>query len=308
MLMRPEARPSELSPFRATACAICGFLARLDLRWLLAVVLLTVGCSFRRGDPVAQLPADYQVKQDQLIVRSDSKIAKNDPVIRDLEEVRSRVQRTLRLPPPTKPVVVYLFRDERRYADFMQAKYPNLPPRRAFFIGTSTELAVYAFWGDKTSEDLRHEYTHGLLHASLKTVPLWLDEGLAEYFETPSGSPGHLNPEHTSRISLAMKHGWTPDLARLEKLEDINEMQRSDYQEAWAWVHYLLHGPDDGQTVLLTYVKSLRTASHAPSLASSVRKELVDPEVRLVAHLQSSLPVARGASPVGPPEAELDAP
>ena len=248
------------------------------------------GCAFRQGSGLASLPNEYQVKLDQLIVRSDSKLAKNDPVLRDLEEVRQRVNKTLKLPPPTRPVVVYLFRDQQRYADFMQSRHPTLPPRRAFFIGTTTELAVYAFYGEKTSEDLRHEYTHGLLHASLKTVPLWLDEGLAEYFESPANTPGHLNGEHVARLSSALQNGWKPDLARLEKLEDVSEMQRADYQEAWAWIHFFLHGSEDGRGVLLTYLRDLERASHAPSLTRRVRQEIPEPEFRLVAHLQTTLP------------------
>ncbi len=251
---------------------------------------LASGCSFRQGNGLAALPDDYQVKLNQLIVRSDSKLAKNDPVLRDLEEVRQRVNETLKLPKPTRPVVVYLFRDQQRYADFMQSRHPTLPPRRAFFIGTTTELAVYAFYGEKTSEDLRHEYTHGLLHASLKTVPLWLDEGLAEYFESPPNTPGHLNGEHVGRLSAALQNGWKPDLARLEKLEDVSEMQRADYQEAWAWIHFLLHGSDDGRTVLLSYLRDLEKASHAPSLTRRVRRDIPEPEFRLVAHLQTTLP------------------
>ena len=73
--------------------------------------------------------------------------------------------------------------------------------------------------GDRLEEDLRHEATHALLHVAVGDLPLWLDEGLAEYFEvhrrpsrpaTPSTSPG------CPRTSAT---GWTPDLARLETLE-----------------------------------------------------------------------------------------
>ena len=39
--------------------------------------------------------------------------------------------------------------------------------------------------GDHLRTDLRHELTHALLHGVLKDVPLWLDEGLAGFFELP---------------------------------------------------------------------------------------------------------------------------
>ena len=42
---------------------------------------------------------------------------------------------------------------------------------------------MFAQVGPDFEIDLRHEATHALLHGSLPMVPLWLDEGLAKYFE-----------------------------------------------------------------------------------------------------------------------------
>ena len=73
--------------------------------------------------------------------------------------------------------------------NFMVSKYPKLPSRRAFFVaqtrgvGRSEDLLIYTYWGERVQQDLRHELTHALLHSVLKDVPLWLDEGLAEYYE-----------------------------------------------------------------------------------------------------------------------------
>ena len=36
--------------------------------------------------------------------------------------------------------------------------------------------------------------THAILNASLRYVPIWLDEGLAKYFETPRGDRATQNP------------------------------------------------------------------------------------------------------------------
>ena len=73
---------------------------------------------------------------------------------------------------------------------FFRDRYPDFPKRRAFFVETDTQLAVYAQWGDRVAEDLRHEVAHGYLHAIVPSIPLWLDEGLAEYFEVPRGQNG----------------------------------------------------------------------------------------------------------------------
>ncbi|GIT30210.1 MAG: hypothetical protein Ct9H300mP1_22560 [Planctomycetaceae bacterium] len=61
-------------------------------------------------------------------------------------------------------------------------------------------------------EDLRHEFTHGVLHSSLKRVPLWLDEGLAEYFEVVGPKPGGVNTEYPTgwprRLPTAGNRTW----------------------------------------------------------------------------------------------------
>ena len=66
---------------------------------------------------------------------------------------------------------MYLFTNEAEYTQYLNATYPGLPKRRAYFVGTPRELAVYTYWGERIQEDLRHEYTHGLLHACLKQSP-----------------------------------------------------------------------------------------------------------------------------------------
>ena len=53
---------------------------------------------------------------------------------------------------------------------------------------------VFAQWGPDFRIDLHHEGTHALLHASLARVPLWLDEGLAKYFEVPPAQRANGNP------------------------------------------------------------------------------------------------------------------
>ena len=72
-----------------------------------------------------------------------------------------------------EPVHLYLFENTARYDAFVAARFPNFPARRAFFVETDTTLSVYAAWQDRIAEDLRHETTHGYVHAVVPTVPLW---------------------------------------------------------------------------------------------------------------------------------------
>ena len=67
--------------------------------------------------------------------------------------------------------------------------FPDFAERRAVFLKSDTRLMVLAHWHDGLGEDLRHELIHGYLHAEFNWLPLWLDEGLAEYFELPAAEP-----------------------------------------------------------------------------------------------------------------------
>ena len=134
-------------------------------------------------------------------------------------------------------------------------------------------MAVYTFWGDRIQEDLRHEFTHGLLHAGMREVPLWLDEGLAEYFEVAGASPGEVNGQYVTQLTTAMGNDWHPDLKRLESLGDFSQMQRIDYQESWAWVHFMLHSTPDARDALLGYIEDLRSGSAAVPLSQRLEED-----------------------------------
>ena len=247
---------------------------------LAPLILLTVVCGCaRHRQNVGGLPLRHSVQTDQLLVLSDFQLSSNHPLFLDLLELQKELTQTLQLPKQGRQVVVYLFDNEQRYRKFLATAYPNLPPRRAYFVGTPHELAVFTFWGDRIQEDIRHEFTHGLLHSRLRNVPLWLDEGLAEYFEVAGHRAGRVNLEYARWLSSSIANGWRPDLQRLEKLYDISHMQRNDYQEAWGWVHYLLHGSPESRAVLLGYLSELCDNPH-PSLSFETKLAQVIPGFR----------------------------
>ena len=229
------------------------------------------------------LPARHTIRSDQLLLVSDFKMAKDDPLIDDLKALRQQVSERLQLPLGSKQVMVYLFSNELEYTQYLHASFPGYPPRRAYFIQTpGKELAVYTWWGSRIQEDLRHEFTHGLLHAALETVPLWLDEGLAEYFEVPGGTPGKVNIEHAQLLATSLQNGWRPDLDRLESLEKVEHMHRADYREAWAWVHYMLHSSPETCQVLLNYIHELRTNPKPGPLHERLLADTPDADRRLL--------------------------
>jgi hypothetical protein len=179
-----------------------------------------------------------------------------------------------------------LFDTGERFNTFMRLHYPDFPIRRAFFVETDTRLAVYAHWGDRVAEDLRHEVAHGYLHSVIPNLPLWLDEGLAEYFEVPRGNNG-LNRPHVIELANRLSSGWRPDLRRLEALSSVGEMTQMHYAESWLWVHFLLETSRDRQELLCTYLTRLRSTATSGPLSSEVRRTHPHPEGVLVEYLQT---------------------
>jgi hypothetical protein len=269
------------------------------MRWisiLLAVQLFT-GC---RGlpQPVAmtppvttpqasKLPDAYQMPVGQLVFYSDFPLPADHRLVRELTMERDDVNRTLGLTPSNESIDVYLFRDADRYREFLKQKFPSVPSRRAFFLETDTRLAVYAHWNDRVAEDLRHEIAHGYIHSSMPSIPLWLDEGLAEYFEVPRGQSG-LNRPHVDLLSdMATQENWRPNLPRLEKLTEASQLNQRDYAESWAWVYFFLNSPPERREVLTTYLAQLRSRGGSEPLSVRLTALQVEPGEPLSQYLAS---------------------
>ncbi len=247
------------------------------------------GCLWNRSSKAAHLPDNYTVRAQQLRVHSNKKLSANHELMVELKRLRQQVGEVLEIPLQDREVVVYLFTDEPEYQAYLQATYPGLPNRRAYFIGTPSELAVYTYWGDRMQEDLRHEFTHGLLHAAIKEVPLWLDEGLAEYFEVQGPVPGGVNRDSVQSLLTALENDWSPNLTRLETLTQVHQMQQLDYQESWAWVHMLMHESTISKSILLEYLHALQKGDNPGSFEQHVSSRMPDYRLRLIAHLAKSL-------------------
>ncbi|MCP3978162.1 MAG: hypothetical protein GY716_02365 [bacterium] len=117
-----------------------------------------------------------------------------------------------------------------------------------------------------------HEYFHAVIEASIGDLPLWLNEGLAEYFSTFKSYPGSTTVEAGHPIAQHLAHlseqGGMPwfDVFNLDKRSPAyNEGSRqgSFYAQSWLIVHYL-HSTDEGVKALGRYLTQLRSGSEEP--------------------------------------------
>ncbi len=240
-------------------------------------------------EPVPPLPTKHHYRIAEFVFTADFELNYDQPLFRELGFLGEQVRRELFLPPSERPVMIYLFEDRDKYERYTQSRYPEVPRRRAFFVAQPNqtggeELIAYTFWGEHIRQDLRHELTHAVLHGALKDVPLWLDEGLAEYFEVEPGSEG-VNPLHLEAIRQIGPTNFKPNLARLEQLNQLQQMSPDEYREAWAWVHFMLRTDPETKQVLTVYLRELRKnpnpgpieprlAAILPNAPASLRRHL----------------------------------
>jgi hypothetical protein len=238
--------------------------------WTTILLCSAASCS-TLSEHVTQplVPTRHQVRTGGFILFSNFPLKEDPPAVPTLEALERDLAKHLDFRPRADddPVEIYILDDKSSFIHFLKYYYPELPPRRAFFLAQGTQRVVYTYASPRLEEDLRHEATHALLRGAYGDLPLWLDEGLAEYFESDLTKPGAL-AERLAPITADLKSGWQPDLPRLESLADIREMTPRDYRESWAWVHLMLNGSQPGRSVLLSSLAGLKEKPGAIGLTA----------------------------------------
>jgi hypothetical protein len=125
-----------------------------------------------------------------------------------------------------------------------------------------------------------------LLHASLPMVPLWLDEGLAEYFEAPRDERASENP-HINAIRWGARLGRVPSIENLEGKETLDDMDRADYRQSWAWTHFMLHGPHEAHDELVRFLADIQASTPPGLLSERLRRRIPDLDSRFADHFRS---------------------
>lgn len=251
---------------------------------LLAVLVLS-GCAGALPSRLA-LPDRDTLVRDQLAIHSDFPVAAHHRLFEELTAQRADLCRRLALPSSDEPIHVYLFESTERFDGFIRLHYPQFPDRRAFFVETDAKLAIYVRWGDRMADDLRHEVTHGYLHAVVRDMPQWLDEGIAKYYEVSRGQRGVNRPLLDRAIARIENEHWHPDLRRLEQFPTTYNMTQDDYVEAWAWTHFLMESRPETLDLLRSYLADQRQDGVATPLSVRLAAMYAQPDAALVEYLR----------------------
>lgn len=184
-----------------------------------------------------------RVESDNFTAYSSAGERRARSYLDDFEKVRAFFLQALpTIQPRTETVRIVIFGDRREFQEYQ----PNTRSRAYYRGGVGEDLIVFGPLGQGAFPVAVHEYVHLLVdHAGLK-LPLWLNEGLAEFYSTlePQGGKvlaGKLPP---GRRELIVAEKWTP-LEVVFGVEPNSEHYQNPklaprfYSQSWALVHML---------------------------------------------------------------------
>ncbi|HEX6046641.1 MAG TPA: tetratricopeptide repeat protein [Pyrinomonadaceae bacterium] len=155
------------------------------------------------------------------------------------------------------PTTVIVFRDDASFTPF-KPLYQGRPANVAGFFQPGDDVNYIAISLDPSERDpfstAFHEYVHLHLKDNVPGVPLWLNEGLAEFYGSMqfTGGEALLGAPLAQYIQLLRGQELLP-LPTLFSIgvnsPHYNEQEKSGifYGESWALVHYLMLGGGPGR-------------------------------------------------------------
>jgi tetratricopeptide (TPR) repeat protein len=164
---------------------------------------------------------------------------------------------------PAQPIVILAARDEPTMKmlapDEWQAE-GHIRPAGLFHSDGEKDYVVLRLDAEGTtaSHTIYHEYTHALLYLNFSRLPLWLGEGIAEFFgnSTVGERDVRTGTADKSHLYTLSKNEWLPMSTLLEVNKAApyyNEKNPASifYAESWAVAHYLLLDPEARREQLL---------------------------------------------------------
>jgi FimV-like protein len=210
---------------------------------------------------VAPLSLEVEAKENWTSVRtknfflvgnaSDKEIRRVATRLEQFRDVLGRLLARANLASST-PTTVVVFKSRSAYQPFA-------PPNTDGYFQPGQDMNYIALSAEQNPADpfpfsvIFHEYVHFLVKNNLQNVPVWFNEGLAEYYSTLEVMPDD------RKVQIGLTIGSHLHALREQKLLPLSTLLAVDhdspyynekdkkgvfYAESWALVHYLLLGND----------------------------------------------------------------
>jgi tetratricopeptide (TPR) repeat protein len=192
-------------------------------------------------------------------------------VARKLEQFREVTLRALpgataRSPVPT---IVIVFAGERSFGPFKPRIAGRTAQAAGYFLGDEdlNYIAVNLASGNAGFSTIFHEYSHFLVRNMIGTVPIWLSEGLAQFYESfeayDEGRRAVVGLPLQDQLALLRERKLLP-LRELLAAEVSSPMYHHEirrdlfYAQSWALTHYLVVGNAARRPQFVRYLSLLR--------------------------------------------------
>ncbi|HYC91180.1 MAG TPA: DUF1570 domain-containing protein [Thermoanaerobaculia bacterium] len=174
-----------------------------------------------------------------------------------------------------KPTYVLIFRSEASFAPYRDAMFHgnDAPVSGAFLSGRAANfITINAAAEGGVTRLVYHELAHHFMRNTIPGLPLWLDEGLAEYHSTFSVR-GHevrigvMIPEHVRALRsrrqplIPLERHFAVDQQSPEYTDP--RPQRRFYAQSWALVHYFYSGGPERRARLEAFLEAIRSGRSA---------------------------------------------
>jgi len=181
---------------------------------------------------------------------------------------------SLRLDSPVSTTVV-VFRDDNAFTPFKPRARGKVIDAIAGYFTALPHVNYIAMapsgWHEFTMRVIFHEYTHYIVNRNFKRMPGWLNEGLADFYSTFSGSDkdgrtivGRPIDYYVARLS---RYSLMP-LAKFLSPAGMADLGRDPqgglqyYAQSWALTHYLIVGNQGARRrQLAQYVSAISTGT-----------------------------------------------
>lgn len=253
------------------AQSLVGWLGRL-----LSLVVLGVLSAAARAPDADELLARrwHKVELPGLVVVSDASAAKLADWAERIALFQRALQLTCIIPNPREPAPATLFLLNSDSA--LQDLLPLVDGKRGRGAGYFSSLlghdcGMVSIGGSRLDarERVQHEITHWHLRRSPVPVPLWLQEGLAQIYETfvVSGGKMRLGQDHPGKREY-VRISSNPSLSALVTTTELDmskagfSHQRTDlfYAQSWALTHLLFFAaPNNNLMSVSRYIRAVKS-------------------------------------------------
>jgi len=171
------------------------------------------------------------------------------------------------------PTVVIVFPDDRSYTPFKPI-FAGKPVLVGGVFYGARDINYITLLGDGRPQSLRvlfHEYAHLVTSNLTRNLPVWLSEGLAEFYSTyePQGRKVLIGTPIESHISLLNQQPLVPletliKVQRDSPLYNEGERRSMFYAQSWALTHLLFMGEPRRTSELSAFLQAMRAGLPEP--------------------------------------------